>query len=972
MNQKNLTSRHQKWIWFIVNLVVTLILTTSAAFAEGELFGSRVDIATGSWPAVVTTGDFNGDGKQDMAVANKGSISILLGNGDGSFQSQVDYVIGNWICAINVNDFNNDGKADLAIADASGYESVSIFIGNGDGSFQLNASYSIAGPYTIGGIASAIVSGDFNGDRNEDMIVTSNLDYGSISVFMGNGDGTFSPKVDYSWGTGVLYQPSSIAISDFNGDGKLDLAITNINCIVSILIGSGDGTFQPSIYTNITGQYPRSIVVGDFNGDGKADFATVNYDYWVQWFGATALSVFIGNGDGTFQPRVDYDIGWKPYSIGIGDFNKDGKIDLVATSFYHYWSGRSYIYGNNVVSTFIGNGDGTFQPKIDYSSGNGPVSVSAGDFNNDNKMDLIVANSGSNTVSVLLNIYNRPPVPNAGPNQFIECSGPSGTSVTLDASGSSDPDGDPLNYIWTWNGGSAEGVNPTVSLPLGTTVVMLTVSDGKATSSDAVNITVSDTNPPVTVATGGSESWYNMNVISTFTAFDSGSGIKEVHYNINGSETITAGNYASASLFDDGIYNIAYFATDNAGNTESAKTMTVKIDKTPPSGSILINSDAIMTNTTAVTLDLSASDNLSGVSQMRLSNDNITWSIWEPYTPTKSWILSSADPMTIYAQVRDAAGNMSDIYSDTIYLDSDIPSDGIHDSIDNCPSVSNPDQSDRNWNGIGDACDGDLDGDTVVDTRDNCPAAYNPGQSDSDGDGIGDDCDACINDPQNNCLNSSSQISADITEPVTVSNAAETASVTIEPGDLSTDTLITVTGQTSTSNFAWGSNQQVAGAIYTFTATPTSNFNAPVTIVLKYDQGTMPEGKVTEQNLDIYYYDTANQVWVAQGAAQDMLNNTLTLEISHFSSYAVIATENQISDLAAAFRGINIEDRTEWANLLDRINRAYDNYERGDIEAAKNDLKVFINKLESESRQKIDEASANMLIQFAMEILGKL
>lgn len=567
---------------------------------------------------------------------------------------------------------------------------------------------------------------------------------------------------------------------------------------------------------------------------------------------------------------------------------------------------------------------------------------------------------------------NNPPIANAGIDQVIECAGPSGSSVILDGSGSSDPDGDPLTYAGTWNGGSADGVNPTVQLPLGTTVVTLTVSDGKATTTDAVSITVQDAIPPVTTATGGNGDWYNTNVISTFTAYDNCSGVKEIHYIMNGSETVTYGSYATATPTADGIYNISYFAVDNAGNTESTKSMTVKIDKTLPTGSVLINGDAAMTNSTSVTLGISATDNLSGVSQMRFSNNNITWSIWEPFTATKSWILLSADPMTIYAQFMDAAGNISDIYSDTIYLDSDIPSDGIHDSVDNCPSVSNPDQSDRNGNGIGDACDGDLDGDTVVDIRDNCPATYNPSQLDSDGDGIGDDCDACINDPQNNCLNSSIFISKEITELVTVSNAAETASLTIEPGDISTDTSITVTGQTSTSNFAWGSNQQVLGAIYTFTATPSSDFSAPVTIVLKYDQGMMPEGGRTEENLDIYYYDTTNQVWVPQSAVQDMINNTLTVEKSHFSSYAVIAIENLISDLAAAFREIDIQDKTTWANLFDRINRAYDNYEKGDIEATKNDLKVLINKLESESRQKIGDASANMLILFAQEILAKL
>lgn len=570
---------------------------------------------------------------------------------------------------------------------------------------------------------------------------------------------------------------------------------------------------------------------------------------------------------------------------------------------------------------------------------------------------------------------NNPPVANAGPDQEIECAGPSGSSVTLNGLGSSDPDGDQLTYTWTWSGGSATGVNPTIQLPLGTTPVTLTASDGKATSAATVNITVRDSIPPVTTATGGSENWYNANVISAFSATDSCSGIKEIYYSINGVETVVPGNSASAIIATEGINNISYFSVDNADNIESPNSFIVKIDKTPPTGSVIINGDAVTTTSTSVTLTISATDNLSGVSQMRFSNDGTNWSSWEPYNTSKNWTLSNAsDLMTVYVQFMDIAGNISASYNDTIYMDTD--NDEIYDSVDNCPNVKNPLQEDRNGNGIGDACDGDIDGDTIVDIRDNCPTDSNPDQLDSDGDGVGDFCDACISDPQNNCLNSSIFVSADISEAVTVTNFADTASVTIEPDDISTDTSITVTGETSYSNFAWGSNQQVLGAIYTFTADPPSDINSPfnstVTITLKYDQGTMPEGGRTEQNLDIFYYDTATLTWVPQNTGQDMVNNTLTLNIDHFSSYAVIATENPISDLIAAFKGVNIQDESTWENLMNQLTRAYDEYEGGDNEDVKDDLRTFINKLESGSREKIGGQDADMLIQFANEIMARL
>lgn len=179
-------------------------------------------------------------------------------------------------------------------------------------------------------------------------------------------------------------------------------------------------------------------------------------------------------------------------------------------------------------------------------------------------------------------VSNQMPFANAGPDQTIECAGPSGASVTLNASASSDPDSALLTYTWTWAGGSAEGANPTISLPLGTTVVTLTVSDGKITATDTVSIAVRDSTPSFTTATGGSENWYNSNVISTFSAYDTCSGVKEIRYSIDGSETVTPGSYASATISTEGIHNITYYAVDNAGNIESTKSMTIMIDKTSP------------------------------------------------------------------------------------------------------------------------------------------------------------------------------------------------------------------------------------------------------------------------------------------------------------------------------------------------------------------------------------------------------
>ena len=765
-----------------------------------------------------------------------------------------------------------------------------------------------------------------------------------------DGGATFASNVKVNEGCGPRLQlTSSVAVDDI---GNIYVAwmddYTPYSRIRFTHSTDGGNTFGPEllIYPGTYGQFSPSIAAV---GDGEV---------YITWsIGGDLHFSKTTDGGYTFTGPIII-------AAALSGYNPSIAVDDVTKNILVSWE-----YNGNVYTSISSDMGATFETMgqvndIAYTAGGASIAAVG------RNVYLVWTDyrDGNADIYFTKTSINSPPIANAGPDRVIECACPSGASVTLDASASSDADGDTLTYTWAWDGGSAEGVNPTVTLPLGTTVVTLTISDGKSIATDTVNVTVQDTTPPVTTATGGSENWYNANVISTFSATDSCSGVKEIHYSVNGTETVIPGSSASAIITTEGANNITYFAVDNAGNMESPKGFTVKIDKTPPTGSVVINGDALSTTSTSVTLTLSATDNLSGISQMRFSNDNTNWSAWEPYNTSKNWILSNtSDLMTVYVQFMDVAGNISSSYSDTIYMDTD--NDGIYDSVDNCRNVYNPLQEDRNGNGIGDACDGDFDGDTIVDVRDNCPATYNPDQLDSDGDGAGE---LCINDPQNNCLNNSSFVSSDITQPVTVSNFADTASVTIEPGDISTDTAITVTGETSYSNFAWGSNQQVLGAIYTFTADPSSNFTSPVTITLKYDQGTMPEGGMTEQNLDLFYYDTTTLTWVPQNAIQDIVNNSLALDISHFSTYAVITTENPISDLAAVFKEVKIENSGIWASLFEKIGYAHDYYEQGDISTTKETLNAFINELKALSGKKLDSTSADMLIQFAEEIMARL
>jgi hypothetical protein len=321
-------------------------------------------------PYGVAVADFNGDGKLDLAVTNYSyqTVSILLGNGDGTFQTAATYATGVNPLALAVGDFNGDGIPDLAVLNSGSSGTVSILLGKGDGTFYPQQTI------TVGSGLANIVVGDFNGDGKADLVVTYT---GNSVILLGKGDGTFTV------GSTLGYSGALVA-GDFNGDGKLDLAIEADNTTLDILLGNGDGTFYlgHSYTTPANGGDP--MAVGDLNGDGKLDLAQLNY-----YTGTVA--VWFGNGDGTFGGDYYPTTIAHPMDVVIGDFNGDGKADLAISS------------GGSQVGILLGDGAGSFPTQTIYTSGGSfGLQLLAADFNGDGKSDLVVGNISSNNISVLL------------------------------------------------------------------------------------------------------------------------------------------------------------------------------------------------------------------------------------------------------------------------------------------------------------------------------------------------------------------------------------------------------------------------------------------------------------------------------------------------------------------------------------------------------------------------------------------
>jgi hypothetical protein len=389
-----------------------IVLTACAAGTAFAQFETRAKIPTASPPFAAAVGDFNCDGKLDMATANN-NLQVFLGNGDGTFQAPVNYLESAYILSVAAADLNHDGKLDLVVTDLLG---LVVLMENGDGSFQTGKTY----PAPCGTDFANVRTGDFNGDHKLDLLVTySSGDCPYVGVLLGHGDGTFQePPIN----TSLSLEIDDIEIGDFNRDGKQDVVIADrATNQVDILLSNGDGTFSPGAVYSV-GKYPLSVAVADLRRSGNLDLAVGTL--------AGGVNVLLGNGDGTFQRAAGISVK-SVDSIISADFNGDGMPDL-AVSQYQFPPG---------ISVMNGNGDGTFQSPTYYPTGVANDFVASGDFNGDHQIDLLASahysETGIEEMTVLLNtgiVTLSPTTPVIFPSQLVNVISPT-QSVRLTNTG---------------------------------------------------------------------------------------------------------------------------------------------------------------------------------------------------------------------------------------------------------------------------------------------------------------------------------------------------------------------------------------------------------------------------------------------------------------------------------------------------------------------------------------------------------
>jgi len=377
------------------NVVYFTVAIPEAALNFSNATGSPIRLPFAFGPGTLAIGDFSGNGKVDLATNYaSNAVNVLLGNGDGTFTqatgSPITIPNPPWDTATNVilsslgvGDFDNSGHLGLVATDVD-TENVDVLLGNGNGTFVHSTAFVASGPDP-----NSLAVGDWNGDGNLDVAVAPFFGSSGTTIELGYSDGAFNTPNAETITPVINGAQTAIAAGDFNGDGKIDLAVTSEINTLTILLGNGDGTFSQATGSPVTvGNYPVAIVICDFNGDGKLDLAIANSQ-------DNTVTILLGNGNGTFTqaPGSPITVGSTPQAIAVGDFTGNGKPGLAVAN-----------AGSNNVTILSGNGDGTFAPApgSPVATGADPDLLAAGDFNGSGRLGLAVGNSGDHTISILV------------------------------------------------------------------------------------------------------------------------------------------------------------------------------------------------------------------------------------------------------------------------------------------------------------------------------------------------------------------------------------------------------------------------------------------------------------------------------------------------------------------------------------------------------------------------------------------